>query len=160
MYKLYVRPHLEYGDVIYHSLHLMSKLESTKYDAALTVSVAWHGTSTDKVLGELGWKTLAHRRWYRCLCQFYKIVNHSCLEYLRTHLPERRENPYNLRRPDIFSEVGAETNYYSNSFYPYCIKVWNNLRPTKRCLPTISQLKRAVVQPIRSRRNVSLELMT
>ena len=44
MYKLYVRPHLDYGDVIYHNqnLHLMSKLESTQYDAALAVSGAWH----------------------------------------------------------------------------------------------------------------------
>ena len=107
MYKLYVRPHLDYDDVIYHNqkLHLMSKLESTQYDAALAVSGAWRGTSTGKVLEELGWETLAHRRWYRRLCQFYKIVNNSCPEYLRTQLPEPRENPYNLRRPDIFSEV-------------------------------------------------------
>ena len=37
MYKLYVRPHLYYGDVIYHNqnLHLMSK-----YDAALAVNGA------------------------------------------------------------------------------------------------------------------------
>ena len=83
MYKLYVRPHLDYGDVIYHNqnLHLMSKLESTQYVAALAVSGAWRGTSTDKVLEELGWETLAHRRWYRCLCQFCKIINNSCPEY-------------------------------------------------------------------------------
>ena len=74
MYKLYVRPHLDYGDVIYNNqnLRLMSKLEST--------SRAWRGTSTDKVLEELVWETLAHRRWYRRLCQFYKIVNSSCPE--------------------------------------------------------------------------------
>ena len=104
MYKLYVIPHLDYGEVIYHNqnLHLMSKSESTHHDAALAVSGAWRGTSTDKVLEELGWDSPAHMRWYRRLCQFYKIVKNSCKEYLRTHLPERRENPYNLRRPDIF----------------------------------------------------------
>ena len=131
MYKLYVRPHLDYGDVIYHNQNrqLMSMLESTQYDAALAVSGAWRGTSTDKVLEKLGWETIAHRRWYRRFCQFYKIVNSSCPEYLRIHLLERRENPYNLRRPDIFSEVLAKTNRYSNSFYLYCIKAWNNLCP-------------------------------
>ena len=99
MYKLYVRLHLDYSDVIYHNqnLHLRSKLESTQYDAALAVSGAWRGTSTDKVLKELGWETVAHRRWYRRLCQFYEIVNKSCLEYLRTHLPERRGKRYNLQ---------------------------------------------------------------
>ena len=154
MYKLYVRPHLDYGDIIYHNqnLHLMSKLESTQYDAALAVSGAWRGTNTDKVLEELGWETLAHRRWYRRLCQFYKIENNSSPEYLKNHLPERRENPYNLRRPNIFPEVRAKTNRYSNSFYPYCIKAWNNLDPAIRCLPTISQFKKAVVQLIRPRK--------
>ena len=154
MYELYVRPHLDYGDVIYHnqSLHLMSKLESNQYDAALAVRGAWRGTSTNKVLEELGSETLPHRRWYKRLCQFYKIVNNSCPEYLRTHLPECRENLYNLRRPDIFSKVRAKTNRYSNNFYPYCIKAWNNLDPARRCLPTVSQFKKAVVQLIRPKK--------
>ena len=115
----------------------------------MAVSEAWHGTGTDKVLKEPGWEALAHRRWYRRLFQFYKIVNNSCPEYLRTHFPECRGNPFNLRKPEIFSEVRAKTNGYSNSFYPYCIKAWNNLDPAIRCLPTISQCKKAVVQLIR-----------
>ena len=123
-----------------------------QYDAALSVSGAWHRTNTDKVLEELAWETLAQRRWHRSLRQFYKNVNNSCPEYLRTHLPERRENPYNLRRPDIFSEVRAKTNRHSNSFYPFCIKAWNNLDPAIRCLPTISQFKKAVVQLIRPKK--------
>ena len=43
MYKLYMRPHLDYGDVIYHNQNssLMSKLESTQYAAALAVSGTW-----------------------------------------------------------------------------------------------------------------------
>ena len=53
LYKLYVRPHLDYGDVIYqssanigefsHSVNLpnqMEKLESVQYSAALAVSCA------------------------------------------------------------------------------------------------------------------------
>ena len=38
---------------------------------------------------------------------------------------------------------------YSNSFFPYCIKAWNNLGPAIRCLPTISQFRKTVVQLIR-----------
>ena len=43
MYKLYVRPYLDYGDAVYHnqSSSLMSKLESTQYAAALAVSGTW-----------------------------------------------------------------------------------------------------------------------
>ena len=44
MYKLYVRPHLDYGDIIYHKydphmvLDFTKKLEATQYTAALAVS--------------------------------------------------------------------------------------------------------------------------
>ena len=78
MYKLYVRPHLDYGDVVYHNQNssLMSKLEPTQHAAALAVSGAWRGTNTDKLFEELGWESLGHRRSYRRLCLFYKIMNH------------------------------------------------------------------------------------
>ena len=55
MYKLYVRPHLDYGDIIYHkvdpelSLDFTKKLEATQYSAALAVSGAWRGTSKCKL---------------------------------------------------------------------------------------------------------------
>ena len=56
MYKLYVRPHLDYGDVVSYNQNssLMSKLESTQYVAALAVSGTWHRTNTDKLFEELG----------------------------------------------------------------------------------------------------------
>ena len=89
MYKLYVRPNLDYGDVVYHNQNssLMSKLESTQYAAALAVSGAWRGTNTDKLFDELGWESLAHRTWYRRLCLFYKIMNNGTPEYTRRYLP-------------------------------------------------------------------------
>ena len=61
MYKLYVRPHLDYGAVIYHIPHKvcefshslkltnqMEKLEAVQYSAALAVTGAWKGTSREK----------------------------------------------------------------------------------------------------------------
>ena len=68
MYKLHVRPHLDYGDIIYHKLDsdlkldFTKKLESTQYSAALAVSGAWHGKSGQKLYDELGWESLHHRR--------------------------------------------------------------------------------------------------
>ena len=50
-YKLYVRPHLDYGDIIYHKydphmvLDFTKKLEATQYVAVLAVSGAWRGTN-------------------------------------------------------------------------------------------------------------------
>ena len=71
IYKLCIRPHLDYGDIIYHKhdpemhLHFTQKLEQTQYSAALAVTGAWRGTSRQKLYNELGWETLYHRRWYR-----------------------------------------------------------------------------------------------
>ena len=55
-YKLYVRPHLDYGDVIYHNQRadLMNIIEQVQYKAALIVSGCWQGTSREKLYEELG----------------------------------------------------------------------------------------------------------
>ena len=148
MYKIYVRPHSDYGDVVYHNQNsrLMSKLESTQHATALAVSGACRGTSAYKLFEELGWESLAYRRWYRRLCLFYKIINSSTPEYTRRYPPMLKQNPYDLRRPNIFAEEQTNTNQYSNSFYPYCIKTWNNLDPSIRNLPTIPYFSKALQQ--------------
>ena len=70
IYKLYVRPHLDYGDIIYHKydpefkLDFTKKLESTQYSAALMVTGAWHATNNDRLYEELGEEILYYRRWF------------------------------------------------------------------------------------------------
>ena len=50
-YKLYVRPHLDNGDIIYHRFDPDMKttiteiVEQAQYTAALAVTGAWKGTS-------------------------------------------------------------------------------------------------------------------
>ena len=74
MYKLYVWPHFEYGDVIYHIPHnmcefghsfkltnQMEKLEAVQYSAALAITGAWKSTSHEKIYDELGWESLILR---------------------------------------------------------------------------------------------------
>ena len=151
MYKLYVRPHLDYGDVIYHeqSMSHSRKLESTQYKAALAVSGAWKGTSMDRLLEELGWETLSNRRWYRRLCLFYKIVNNQTPQYLRDYIPDENEIQYNLRRPTLFRAGISHTLRFSKSFFPFCIKAWNDLGPDIRNAPTISSFKKSLISNIR-----------
>ena len=93
VYKLYVRPHLDYGDIIYHrhdpefKLKFTKRLESTQYSAALAVSGGWRGTNTDKLYKELSWEILYYRRWYRRLCHFYKLRNNRRALYLYSEIP-------------------------------------------------------------------------
>ena len=103
MYKLYVRPDLDYRDVIYHrddlevNSSLTKRLDSVQYSAALAVAGAWKGTSYDKLLDELGCEYLYHRRWFRRLSHFYSIVNGNSPEYLKAELPQPKIYNYILR---------------------------------------------------------------
>ena len=102
MYKLYVRPHLNYGDIIYHkvdpelSLDFTKKLEATQYSAALAVSSAWRGTSKCKLYEKLGWENLYHRRWYKQLTHFFKLRQNRSPLYFYNLIPPEREVNYNL----------------------------------------------------------------
>ena len=73
LYTIYIRPHLDYGDVIYHNPNkddslqchgnaLMQKLESVQYSAALAITGVWRGTSREKIYCELGWESLYSRK--------------------------------------------------------------------------------------------------
>ena len=101
MYKLYVPPHYgDYGDVLYHqydpNLSLTTMIESVQYSAALAVTGAWRGTNTDRIYEELGWESLYHRRYYRRMTLFYKIVNEGTPEYLRAPINLARVKPYSF----------------------------------------------------------------
>ena len=58
MYKMHVRPHLGYGDVIFHdqSQDTMKLLDSIQYQAGLIVTGCWKSTSAEKLYTELGWE--------------------------------------------------------------------------------------------------------
>ena len=73
LYKLYIRPHLHYGDMIYqtpnkedslycHGNFLMQKLESVQFSTALATTGVWRGTSLENIYRELGWESLHSRR--------------------------------------------------------------------------------------------------
>ena len=64
-YKMYVRPHHDYGDVILRNerMDLMELVEHVQCKAVLFVSGCWQGTSREKLYDELGWESLSDRRW-------------------------------------------------------------------------------------------------
>ena len=76
IYKSFIRPHLDYGDIIFDqafndSFH--SKMESIQYKACLAITGAIQGSSKEKLYNELGLESLQSRRWMHKLCHFYKI---------------------------------------------------------------------------------------
>ena len=64
IYKSFIRPHLDYGDIVYdrafnESFH--KYLESIQYNAAIAITGAIRGTSSEKLFQELGLESLKSR---------------------------------------------------------------------------------------------------
>ena len=85
IYKAFVRPYLDYGDILYDQAYNMSfhhKLESIQYNACLAITGAIRGTSKEKLYQELGLESLQLRCWYRKLVMLYKIHKNKSPQYL------------------------------------------------------------------------------
>ena len=85
IYKTFVRPHLDYGDILYdkpNNENFQNKLEKVQYRACLAITGAIQGTSRTKLYDELGLHSLIKRRWCNKLIFFYKIVNDRLPGYL------------------------------------------------------------------------------
>ena len=162
IYKMYVRPHLDYCDIIFHipvisnefdSIltlnYQMNALESTQYQAALAVSGAWKGTNRDKIYEELGWETLDQRRFFRRLVQFYKIVNNLTPEYLKALIPPVREHLFGYRHSNIIRPILCRTERYRNSFFPDSVNSWNGIGPELRAAESLSIFKKNILKIIR-----------
>ena len=66
IYKAFVRPHLDYGDILYDQAFNSSfhdRLESVQYNTCLALTEAIRGTSKEKLYQELGLESLRLRRW-------------------------------------------------------------------------------------------------
>ena len=140
IYKLYVRPHLDYADIVYHQATegatifnheitnpVMKNVESIQYEAARVVSGAWKGTNRDKLYQNLGWESTNDRRIMRKLCIFYETIDTKFPNYLyntlknREYPPDSRFSNMKLLRPIHCSKP------YKQSFFPSTILDWNNL---------------------------------
>ena len=76
IYKSFIRPHLDYGDVIYDQPRNESRSkrkESVHHKAALAITGVMQRSSRKKLYQELCLEHLHQRRWMRRLCLFYKV---------------------------------------------------------------------------------------
>ena len=162
LYKLYVRPHLDYGDVIYHIPakvcdssqnivlpNLMDKLESVQYSTGLAVTGTWRGTSREKLYTDLGWESLSSRRWSRRLTLFYKFLNNLSPEYTVDAIPPLHQSQYCLRNQYVIGQLKARTENFKSSFYPNCSSEWNKLQPGLRHAPSVAVFKKKLLSIIR-----------
>ena len=92
IYKSFIRPHLDYGDIIYdqsYNISFPQRLESLQYDVALAITGAIPGTSKEKLYNELGLESLQNSRWYRKLYLLYKVTANQFPSYLFNMIPRK-----------------------------------------------------------------------
>ena len=85
IYKSFLRPHLDNGDVIYNRAFdesFLNKLESVQYTSALAITGAIRGSSRERLYQELCLESLKSRWWYRKLCLFFKPEKNKHPSYL------------------------------------------------------------------------------
>ena len=84
-YKAFIRPHLDYGDILYDQAYNMpfhQKLECIQYNACLAIIGVIRGTSKEKLYQEIGLESLQLRRFHRKLGMFYKLFKTRSPQYL------------------------------------------------------------------------------
>ena len=151
IYKSFVRPHLDYADIIYDQPNndsFCNKIESVQYNAALAMTGAIRGSSRERLYQELGLESLSERRWYRRLVYFFNIVSENLPEYLRFSLPVK-QNSYDQARGNLFRNIKSNTEYFKNSFLPYCVNEWNKLGPESRNSTSNLKFKKGLLAFIR-----------
>ena len=129
IYKSFVRPYLDYGDIIYdqpQNESFCNKLENIQYNATLAITRAIRGTSKTKLYKELGLEFLKSRRWFRRLCTFYKIRTYNLPLYL-ADLLHKGTHSFNTRNSEDITIFQSRTETFNFSFFQWSIAEWNKL---------------------------------
>ena len=106
IHKSFVRPHLDYGDVIYDqpsNVTFSSKIESIQSNASLAITRVIRRSSPEKLYQELGLEYLHDRRWMRSLCLFWKVLLNKVPKYIYELIPPFKDS---FRNPHSFTFKG------------------------------------------------------
>ena len=168
IYKSFIRPHLDYCDIIYHKptydifsseyyserassdpMHVneqfTNKIEAVQYNSALAITGCIRGTSREKLYSELGLESLYDRRLFHRLLFFYKIINDLAPAYLKSLVPNSILNVYNVREHRD-EWIHTRTLKYRYSFFPHSVNCWNQLSSFIKSSPSINIFKKRYME--------------
>ena len=131
MYFSYIRPILEYGDIIWDNCFNYEKdeIEKIQIEAGRIVTGATKSCSASKILEETGWESLETRRRKHRLTTFYKMTSRNTPSYLSMLVTRtvHEVSQRNLRSGNNLQVPRSRTVLYSNSFIPKTTREWNSL---------------------------------
>ena len=121
IYKSFIRPHLDYGDMIFDqtfNMPFQQKMETIQYNAALAITGAMRGSSREKLYQELGLETLQQRR---CL-----LLKSQPPKYLYSIIPIHNML-YRARQCNKIPAINVKHDFFKNTIFPSTIIEWNKL---------------------------------
>ena len=132
IYKSFIKPHLDYADIMYdkpNNTSFKNKLENVQYRVCIAITGAIQGTFRERLYRGLGLESLTNRRWIRKLVIFYKIINGVSHQYLVHYLNLNNSSSYITRSSDLnkIKGVPSRTEQFKYAFFPLCINKWNRL---------------------------------
>lgn len=131
IYTAFIRPILEYADVIWDNCTQYEKqeLEKIQNEAARIATGTTKLISLVNLNKEIRWDPLEKRRKDHKLTLFYKMQTNMTPSYLSLLVPQTISSisHYNLRNADNLQTINARTAQYANSFLPSTVRDWNNL---------------------------------
>jgi hypothetical protein len=131
VYFSFIRPILEYGDVIWDSniQNLADKIEHVQIEAMRIVTGGTKLTSINKLYDETGWEKLADQRTNHKLVLFHKMVYREVPAYLSNLLLDTLSNlnHHFTCRSQSISAIRTRTSLYTGYYLPSSIKLWNEL---------------------------------
>ena len=149
MYFSFIRPLLEYSDIIWDNCptYLKQSVEKVNIEAARIVSGATKLVSLDLLCKEVGWETLDKRREKHKLIQFYKMIKGLTPSYLSNLIPFTHEQThrYRTRNSSQFVQPPCRSNFYFNDFIPSTVRLWNNLPQDIKDIGSLSLFKKALL---------------
>ncbi|MCG8033360.1 MAG: reverse transcriptase family protein, partial [Candidatus Thiodiazotropha taylori] len=150
IYISFIRPVLEYADVIWDNCSQQEKidLEKIQNEAARIATGTTKLVSLQKLYEEIGWETLEARRKKHKLVLFYKMFYNLTPPYLSSLVPPQVQHVsrYSLRNANNVQTLPSHTTQYYNSFLPFVIREWNNLPDAIRNVDTVESFKRNINQ--------------
>ena len=149
-YSSFVRPILEYGNVLYDSCtkEQSERIENVQRDAARVIIGAKKRSSGNLLYKELGWQSLKHRRYIHKMVKLYAVVNKISPQYLTdTLLSFQRAHVHNTRTVSnsLLDTPRTKKVLFSKSFFISAINSWNKLDICLRNAPSKGSFRRNIM---------------
>ena len=145
MYKSFIRPSLEYADIIWDNLlqNDIERLEKIQKQALRIITGITVSAPLEMLYLESGFQPLTERRKGHRLAQLFKIINGESPPQLQNLLPPltSERSAYNTRNRNAFTPYSMNTESYKGSYFPRTVSEWSELPLSTQNAATIAQFK-------------------